>query len=140
MTQQECASAYQELVEILRELNLGWLVERVETTLQRGKALFKETNGEFYPYFEPYGQREQLFLLIDAVEKALIETVAMEEEIAKSLSQENLEPKAVWADDRGKSIHDYSPEVISVRKQNADVLKSLLEELRRDALAHLAFS
>ena len=137
MTLQECASAYQELVEILRELNLGWLVERVETTIQRGKALFKETNGESYPYFEPYSQREQLFLLIDALEKALIETVAMEEEIAKSLSAKNREPKVVWADDSGKTIHDYRPEVISVRKQNADVLKGLLEELRRDALANV---
>ncbi|MDY6803260.1 MAG: hypothetical protein SXA11_05565 [Cyanobacteriota bacterium] len=137
MTQQECASAYQELVEILRELNLGWLVERVETTLLRGKALFKETNGKSYPYFEPYSQREQLFLLIDAVEKALIETVAMEEEIAKSLRAENMAPKVVWADDSGKSIHDYRPEIISVKKQNADVLKGLLEELRRDALANV---
>ena len=137
MTQQECANTYQELVEILRELNFGWLVERVEATLQRGKALFKQTNGKSYPYFEPYSQQEQLFLLIDAVEKALIETVAMEEEIAKSLSAENLEPKVVWADDRGKSIHDYRPEVISVRKQQADVLKGLLEELRRDVLANV---
>jgi len=137
MTQQECANTYQELVEILRELNFGWLVERVEATLQRGKALFKQTKGESYPYFEPYSQQEQLFLLIDAVEKALIETVAMEEEIAKSLSAESLEPKVVWADDRGKSIHDYRPEVISVRKQKADVLKGLLEELRRDVLANV---
>ncbi len=137
MTKQECANSYQELVEILREFNLGWLVERVEATVQRGKALFKKTDGEFYPYFEAYNQQEQLFLLIDAVDKALIETVAMEEEIAKSLSHKNFEPQVIWADDRGKSIHDYRPEIISVRKQKAAVLKGLLEELRQDALANV---
>ena len=74
---------------------------------------------------------------IDAIERALVETAAMGVEISEFLREEKLEPKIIRSDNRREIVHDYSPEVVYRKKENADALKELLEELRRDALANV---
>ncbi|MBR8834693.1 MAG: hypothetical protein DSM106950_11805 [Stigonema ocellatum SAG 48.90 = DSM 106950] len=76
-------------------------------------------------------------MLIDAIERTLVETAAMEVEISEFLTEQKLEPKIIRSDNKRETIHDYSPEVVYPRKENADALKELLEELRRDALANV---
>lgn len=139
MNELECAVAYQELVEILNEFELGWLVERVADVIKRGKTVIVQDNSQQPSHLriEPYTDREQLFLLIDAVERALVETAAMEVEISDFLREQNLEPKIITSDGKQETVHDYRSEVVYPRKENADVLKELLEELRRNALAHV---
>ncbi|MFB2917085.1 MULTISPECIES: hypothetical protein [Aerosakkonema] len=139
MNEQECATAYQELASMLKELGMGWLVEKVELTIQRGENVAVSKNSQ--PYYrlenEPLKHREKLFLLIDAIERALVETTAMEVEISDFLISEKLEPKIITSDGNYATIDDYRPEVVYAKKQKADALKALLEELRRDALAHV---
>lgn len=139
MNEQECAVAYQELVEILNQSQLGWLVERVADVIRRGKTVIVQDNSQQPSHLkvEPLTNREQLFLLIDGVERALVETAAMEVEISDFLREENLEPKIITSDGNEETIHDYRPEIVYPRKENADILKELLEELRRSALAHV---
>lgn len=139
MNELECAVAYQELVEILNEFRLGWLVERVADVIKKGKTVTLQSYGQQPSRLEvePLTNREQLFLLIDAIERALVETAAMEVEISDFLREQNLEPKIITSDGKQETVHDYRPEIVYPRKENADVLKKLLEELRRDALAHV---
>lgn len=139
MNELECAVAYQELVEMLNEVGMGWLVEKVADTIQRGKTVAVRDNGHRHSRLEiePLTNLEQLFLLIDAIERALVETAAMEVEISEFLREEKLEPKIIRSDHKREIVHDYSPEVVYRRKENADALKELLEELRRDALANV---
>jgi hypothetical protein len=139
MNEQECAVAYQELVEILNHFRLEWLVERVADAARRGKTVILQDNGQQSSHLtvEPLTNQEQLFLLIDAVEQALVETAAMEVEISDFLREENLEPKITTSDGQQETVHDYRPEIVYSRKENADVLKKLLEELRSSALAHV---
>lgn len=139
MDEQECLVAYLELVEMLNEVGLNWLVERVADTIKRGKTVVVRDNGQQYSRLEiePYTNRDQLFLLIDAIERALVETAAMEVEISESLREQHLEPKIIRSDGKTETVHDLRPEVVYPRKENADALKELLEELRRDALAHV---
>ncbi len=137
MNEQECAVAYQELVEILNQFRLGWLVERVTDVIKRGKTVFVQDKSQQPSHLkvEPLTNREQLFLLIDAVERALVETAAMEVEISDFLREENLEPKIITSDGQQEKIHDYRPEIVYPRKENADILKELLEELRCSAIS-----
>lgn len=140
MNEQECAVAYQKLVEILNEFRLGWLVERVGDVIKRGKIVIVQSNSQQpsrLEKVEPLTNREQLFILIDAVERALVETAAMEVEISDFLRSQNLAPKIITSDGKQETVHDYRPEVVYPRKENADALKELLEQLRRDALAHV---
>lgn len=136
MNEQECTVAYQELVEIINEHNLGWLVQRVHEAIERGKEVFVQNNYQKTPVLEtkPYTEREKLFLLIDAIERTLVETAAIEVEISNFLIQEKLEPKITTSNGKRDIVHDYRPEVVYPRKENADILKQLLEELRQDVL------
>lgn len=138
MNEQECAAAYQELANLLNELGMKWLVEKVTDTIQRGKPVAVRFNGQQQSRLETESltQREQLFLLIDAIERALVETAAMEVEFSEFLRAEKLSPQIITSDGKRETIHDYRPEVVYPRKENADALKALLEELRRDAELH----
>ena len=136
MNELECADAYQELVEILNEFRLGWLVERVADVIKRGKTVSVQSNSQQPSRLEvePLTNREQLFLLIDAIKRVLVEPAAMEVELSDFLREQNLEQKITTSDGKQETVHDYRPEVVYPRKEKADVLKELLEELRRDAL------
>jgi hypothetical protein len=58
MTELECQQVYQELIILLQDLQLGWVVERIGAKVQGG--------------------REQLLLLIDAVERLVVDTIGIE--------------------------------------------------------------
>lgn len=137
MNEQECTAAYQELVETLNESNLERLVQRVEEVIERGKEVFvKDDQYTSFITTKPYTEREKLFLLIDAIERALVETAAIEVEISNFLIQEKLEPKIITSNGKRDRVDDYRPEVVHAKKQKADILKQLLDELRQDALAY----
>lgn len=139
MDEQGCAIAYQELVEILDESGGEWLVKQVADAIKRGKTVFVRDNGKLHSRQEikPYTNREQLLLLIDAIERAFVETAAMEVEISEFLRKENLAPQIITSDGKQETIDDYRPEVVYPRKEEADALKELLDELRQDALANV---
>ncbi len=139
MNEQECLVAYQELVEILNELGGEWLLKRVNETIKRGKTLVVRENGKQPSRLktEPYTHREQLMLLIDAMERAFVVPAAMEVEISEFLKEQNLAPQIIRADGNEEIIRDYRSEVVCHHKENADALKELLEELRQDVLAHV---
>ncbi|MBD2778054.1 hypothetical protein [Iningainema tapete] len=139
MDELQCAVAYQELVEILNEFELGWLALQVADVIKGGKTVVVHQNGQKHSHLETklYTEQEKLFLLIDAIERALVETAAMETEISEFLIAQNLEPKIIRSDGRQETVRDYSPSIVHSRKENADALKELLEKLRRDALAHV---
>lgn len=139
MDEQECIVAYQELAEILNELGVQWLLKRVNETIKRGKTLVVREKGKPPSRLktEPYTYREQLMLLIDAMEQAFVAPAAMEVEISEFLKSQNLAPQIIRSDGNEETIRDYRSEVVFHHKENADALKELLEELRQDALAHV---
>ncbi|MBR8834694.1 MAG: hypothetical protein DSM106950_11810 [Stigonema ocellatum SAG 48.90 = DSM 106950] len=65
MNEQECAVAYQELVEMLNEVGMGWLVEKVADTIQRGKNVAVRDYGQQHSRLEiePLTNQEQLMIV-----------------------------------------------------------------------------
>lgn len=123
------------LLKLKSESNLGRLVQRVEEVIERGKEVFvKDNQNTSFITTKPYTEREKLFLLIDAIERALVEPAAIEVEISNFLIQEKLEPKIITSNGKRDRVDDYRPEVVHAKKQKADILKQLLDELRQDAL------
>lgn len=140
MNEQDCSAVYDELVEILNELELTWVAEQVEDVVSAGKTVEEMVAGRKSPDLKLayHGPQERLLLLIDAVDRALISGAEMDLEIADVLGHEaltlELKPEIRFASavgGKGKLLK-FSPDPISARSQQCDRLKMLLEQLRSE--------
>jgi hypothetical protein len=96
MTEPECQQTYQELVAMLQDLQLGWVVEKVEEQTQWGKMA--DTKSVDVPAQtasqavltkpETYTEQEQLLLLIDAVERLVVGSIEIEGALVDFLVEE----------------------------------------------------
>jgi len=136
MNEKEYAAVYQQLAVIIKELNLGWTAEQVADTVRTGKTIEERSSKRKTPLLkiEDYTSEEQLQVLTKAVEKAVIDTLEMEDEIAYFLrvEAENFQfaPQIIFADSNevGKEI-TFTSELIAPRNKQALGLKSLFEKL-----------
>ncbi len=117
LSDRELQLIYDQLVDILRENKLGWVVEQVESQTEMGKLIEKEAQvlkevlgeedsksmrlfnpqGDFgfttgsrtkFPAIEPYSMSERVLALINGVRIAVFETAKMEIEIATFFAKE----------------------------------------------------
>ncbi|NQE36610.1 hypothetical protein E5S67_04375 [Microcoleus sp. IPMA8] len=137
MDEIEYAKLYQELAAILNEFNLGWVVQQVADTVEIGKVIEERSLKRKTPLLkiEDYTAKEQLLLLIDAVEQATVNTSEMEDEIAYFLKVESetspLGTKITFANsgaETAKTI-EFTSSVTAPRHKQAIALKHLLEKL-----------
>lgn len=136
MDEKEYAATYQELAAMLKELNLGWIAEQVADTVRTAKTIEERSPRRKTPLLkiEDYTPEEQLRLLTKAVEKAVIDTAEMEDEIAYFLRTEaesnQLTPQIIFADsdEVGKQI-EFTSDLIAPRNKQAIALKSLFSQL-----------
>ena len=91
MDEIEYAKVYQELAAILNEFNLGWVAQQVADTVEIGKTIEERSLKRKTPLLKivDYTSKEQLLMLIDAVEQATVHTSEMEDEIAYFLKVES---------------------------------------------------
>lgn len=137
MDEIEYAKLYQELAAILNEFNLGWVVQQVADTVEIGKVIEERSLKRKTPLLkiEDYTAKEQLLLLINAVEQATVNTSEMEDEIAYFLKVESetspLGTKITFANsgaETAKTI-EFTSSVTAPRHKQAIALKPLLEKL-----------
>lgn len=138
MDEKDCAVAYQELVEILNEHELGWLAEKVARTIEDGKTSLNYPEWKQDPHreFEEFTAREQLFVLIDTMENVLVKNAEMACETADMLreigGQRTPNGMIVHSVDGSEKFFNFNPESVAAERQNAQELMAILEEMRKE--------
>ncbi|AUT01655.1 hypothetical protein CLI64_15370 [Nostoc sp. CENA543] len=129
MDEEDCFIAYRELEQILYEFNLEWVAEQVAQTIREGKNL-EENEG--INRTEEYSAQEQLLLLINAVEQAVVNNVEIAAEISRFLSVHELIPEIRFypSDERGEELFVFAPGQIEERLSSARQLGDFLNNLR----------
>lgn len=142
MNEQECSAVYNELVGMLYSVRLGWVTDQVADVISAGKTVEEMVSGRKSPdlklnYYTP---QEQLLILINAVEKAVVQIEEIESEITTILSHEAktsaLKPELRFTspgDGKGK-LFKYSIESVNLKKEQAQELRNLLEQLRQEVM------
>ncbi|MEL7037674.1 MAG: hypothetical protein AAFO04_18925 [Cyanobacteria bacterium J06592_8] len=140
MNEQDCVTVYDQLVETLNQLQLGWVREQVIDVISAGKTVEEMVSGRKSPdlklrYHTP---REQLLLLINAIEQAVVYTVDIEFEISQNLSAEietsDLQPEIQFTssfDQKSQEIK-FPIELASHRQKEAETLLKLLHKLEKE--------
>jgi archaellum biogenesis ATPase FlaH len=102
MNEQECLEIYNELKNLLYENSLEWVIEQVEETFRAGKiveystAKSREINKinknsrskELRMMRENYSVKEQLLILIDAIENIAVNPLDIKTEINNFINEE----------------------------------------------------
>lgn len=140
MNEQDCLTVYDQLVETLNQLQLGWVSEQVLDVISAGKTVEEMVSGRKSPdlkltYHRP---KEQLLLLIYAIEKAVVYTVDIEWEITESLRAEtetsDLQPEIQFTSSFENKTQQlkFPVELESHRKKEAETLLKLLHKLEKE--------
>ncbi len=139
MDEIDCVATYRELEQILKEFGLEWVTEQVAQTIREGKVIEdKDERDRGVTKTEEYTVREQLILLINAVEQAVVNTVEIENEIKNFLAQEEAEAKLrpeilfIPPDEKREDFFKFSPRSVAQRKGEASKLKDYLNILRSE--------
>jgi len=140
MNEQDCSAVYNVLIEMLNAIKLGWVTEQVADVISAGKTTEELVSGRKSPdlklnYYTP---QEQLLLLINAIEKSVINTVEIEREIMDIFSHEaqncDLKPEVRFTSsvEVEGQLFKYSIESVNSRQETVEALKKLLEQLRQE--------
>lgn len=138
MDEHNCGTIYDELVEILNQLELGWIAEQVEEILTAGKTVEEMVMGRKSPDLKLayYSPQEQLSMLIDAIDRTVISGVEMEQEIAALLDNQGLttdfQSEICWHStlaQTGEFVKFYQPEILE-RLAAAEQVRKTLGKLR----------
>ncbi|NJK36284.1 MAG: hypothetical protein HC835_01680 [Oscillatoriales cyanobacterium RM2_1_1] len=86
MKEQDCSAVYDDLIEMLEHLSLGWIAGQVAEVINTGRVVEEIVSGRKSPdlklsYHTP---SEQLLLLIGALEKAIVDSMEIELDIAEA--------------------------------------------------------
>lgn len=143
MTQQEAQEVFIALSKILEEVGLTWMLEQVRQEIAHGKTSTKTLNifAEEFPdrsrqrrqrvrfvSTEEYDSEEQLYLLVDAMEQAVVASLEMQKGI---LALTELTGVRFVPDEGGQGLSITSDQ-ISREVSVAEKLKATCEELRKE--------
>ncbi len=148
MTEQDCQQTYQELVTMLQDLQLGWVIEQVELNVPSDLSEYfdeaqrqAETTSAQAVLTKPVTRmaQAQLLRLIEATERIVVDTTDMEGELVNFLAVQ------------GERLHSpvklgfvaeeetaSAPTTIAVspdRRQAATELRQFLQVLRQEVMA-----
>lgn len=86
MNQLTFTNTYRELESILNDFELGWVAEQVAQTIREGKEIEdKESKGATRT--EEYSDKEKLLLLIEALERAVVQTNEIQNAVTNFFDQ-----------------------------------------------------
>ncbi len=143
MNDQDCSTVYDELVEILYQLKLGWVVEQVTNVISAGKTIEETVSGRKSPdlklsYHTP---KEQLLLLINSIEQAVVNTVEIELEVTQVLqhemtASEHLKPEIQFVSsfDKTSKPLQFPMELMTSRQAQVQRLRDLLNSLQQEVI------
>jgi hypothetical protein len=149
MTEQDCQQVYQELAAMLQDLQLGWVVEQVESR----SPLLEDSDPEHLGYSSvqvettssqavltkptTHTAQEQLLLLIDAAERIIVDTAEIKGELINFLSEQeerlNTAVTMGFASDDNNFVMQPVEEEPTDRRQVVAELRQLLQALRQEA-------
>jgi hypothetical protein len=146
MTEPECLQVYQELVTMLQDFQLGWVVERVEAQVEDEKLIDVEslntpvqgTSQAVLTKPEIYTAQEQLLLLINAVERLVIGSMETEGALVDFLAEETTRLQSpVTLEFESDDVPALTPddEGLEERRPAIAELKHLLQVLRQEAFS-----
>jgi hypothetical protein len=148
MTEQDCQQTYQELVTMLQDLQLGWVIEQVELSVPSDLSGYfdeaqrqAETASTQAVLTKPVTRmaQAQLLRLIEATERIVADTTDMEGELVNFLAVQGERlngPISLGfvADEDTVTVPtmiDVSPD----RRQAATELREFLQVLRQEVMA-----
>jgi hypothetical protein len=148
MTEQDCQQTYQELVAMLQDLQLGWVIEQVELNVPSDLSGYfdeaqrqAETASTQAVLTKPVTRmaQAQLLRLIEATERIVADTTDMEGELVNFLAVQGERlngPISLGfvADEDTVTVPtmiDVSPD----RRQAATELREFLQVLRQEVMA-----
>jgi hypothetical protein len=163
MREEELTEIYTEIARTLEALELGWVVDQVSEQVRLGRtestkirtlqeSLDREASQRLLPSSPramrsgpkaiftaavDYSPRDSLILLLDAVEQAVVVTAEMEHEIIQFFpkGEEGSSPKIAFeSEEVDQRRFVLTAESTASRRDYAQALKRLLEELRREVL------
>jgi hypothetical protein len=145
MTDLECQQTYQELVTLLQDLQLGWVVDKVEAQIQRGKMAeepldvpAQAASQAVLTKPETYTEQEQLLLLIDAVERLVVGSIAIEGALVDFLVEETERLQSpITLSFESDSVPALTPEDegLEARRPAIAELRQILQALRQEAIS-----
>lgn len=156
----ESIEIYNKLISALRENKLDWIIDQVTEHIRLGKTVEKEietlkedpsekmvvyTFGDHVPKFkkgpratfpvtENYTPQEQLLLLIDAIEQALVNTNEMERNFVEFFEGDVGGWRQVdfYSEESDSVIVSVNKESIQAPFQHAERLRDLFVQLRSE--------
>lgn len=142
MNETECLSVYDEFVQYLQELQLDWVVRQAQKAINEGKII--KTKGRKDEIIKEYTPQEKLILLIDTIQRAIVDTFEIENEVYKFLQAEsnskrrmNKEIKFISSDEeeaRTVTFNESQFNTSLLSKDDVNQLKNDLEQLRSEVL------
>ena len=155
MNEQECLEIYNELKNLLYKKRLEWVIEQVEETFRAGKiveystAKYREINRinkssrskELRMMRENYSLREQLLILINALENVLVNSLDIKRELSIFLAEEKEINKIEdEAELKFLSVEEESPRIFHFEDADfiaseANELRIFLQDLRNEVIA-----
>jgi hypothetical protein len=149
MTEQDCQQVYQELAAMLQDLQLGWVVEQVESRVPLPEDMDSEHSGYSSVQAEmtssqavltkpvTHTAQEKLLLLIAAAERIVIDTTEIKGELINFLSKQeerlNTAVTMGFASDDNNFTTQPVVEEPTDRRQVVAELRQLLQALRQEA-------
>lgn len=159
MDDQQCTETYEILHKVLEQNGLGWVFEQVEEEIRLGKTVEREidtlredkqgfdlfTHEDYpttlkkgtkarYPVTIQYSPPERLLLLIDALERAVVNTAEMEYHITDVFEGELEDWKALTfhSEETGAHVISITEQTAFSRLKHSKKLKELLDLLRKE--------
>jgi len=159
MNDQKCEEIRHRLEALLKQHRLEWVIGQVNEEIRSGKmtseavvAVKDEASvpSEIRPTRKPrvtkekflrrvnYTKREQLVLLIDAVERAVVDVIDLGLQVGDFVEKESVHGKEVKFASEEEGVHGrlFSPSEAISRKGSAAKLKTLLAGLKKEALTN----
>jgi len=145
MNEQDCLRVYEQLLDSLKGCNLGWVAEQIIEEVSAGKTIEETVSGRKSPDLKLsyYSAKEQLLLLISALEKFVLNTIGIESEIQTVLAHEmniyQLKPELCFTspfEKKGEFIK-LTADPIKVRQSQAKKLQLLLNQLKQEVLQNV---
>jgi hypothetical protein len=146
MTEQNCQQVYQELAAMLQDLQLGWVVEQVESRVPLPEEMDSEHSGYSSVQAEmtssqavltkPTTHTAQEQLLLSAAERIVVDTTEIKGELINFLSEQEERPNTPvtigFASDDNNFATQPVVEDPTDRRQVVAELHQLLQALRQE--------
>lgn len=134
MAKMDSTTVYHELVEMLRDLGLNWVIRQVGETVIDGKTIEDKMPRRMYPALKivDFSEAEKLLVLTEGITRSLVEITAIESWIEKFCQSSEIESEIVFYDAEeleDKAWH-FTSDDLANRRKRANHLQSLLKRLQ----------